>query len=86
MNLDGMSAQDLAALHNTFLLSILDRDCPEIKKEIIVREDSPWYDSSVASLRKERRRKKRIWRRLRTEVARMQYVSARRAVVNSDIP
>ena len=47
-----------------------------------MRDDYPWYDSTVASLRRIRRHAERKWRRLRTMSSRLEYISARRAVVS----
>ena len=77
----GLGASDLVGYYNDFFRSLVDRHCPERTKTLIVRDDFPWYDSSIAALRRERRRAERIWRRLRTDESRFQYVIARRAVV-----
>ena len=50
-------------------------------KEIRVRDDAEWYDHRVVSLRRERRRAERRWRRIGSDAARTLFVSARRAVV-----
>ena len=78
----GLGASDLVRYYNDFFRSLVDRYCPERTKRLIVRDDSPWYDSSIASLRRQRRHAERTWRRLRTEESRLQYVMARRAVVS----
>ena len=76
------SAEELVEVYNDFYRSIQNQYFPEIVKKISVRDDSPWYDSTVASLRRERRRAERRWRRLRTDPSRSEYVAAKRAVVS----
>ena len=76
------SAEELVEVYNDFYRSIQNQYFPEIVKRIRVRDDSPWYDSTVASLRRERRRAERQWRRLRTDLSRSEYVAAKRAVVS----
>ena len=78
-----LSAGELVEIHNNFFRSLSDHYCPEITKKILVRDNSPWYDSSVASLRRDRRRSERKWRRLRTDLSKLEYVAARRAVVSA---
>ena len=81
----GLGAGDLVCYYNDFFRSLVDRCCPERTKRLIVRDDSPWYDSSIASLLRQRRHAERTWRRLRTDESRLQYVMARRAVVSRDL-
>ena len=81
-NITALSAEELVSVHNDFFLSIQDRYCPEVVKRVIVRDDFPWYDASVASLRRVRRRAERKWRRLRTEDSRSEYITSRRLVVS----
>lgn len=73
------TVDQLVHTYNAFFRFIQDRDCPEIDKEIRIKDDAPWYDSSVVGLRKRRRRAERLWRRHRTESSRLDYVAARRA-------
>lgn len=67
--------------YNSVLTSVRDQFCPLRTKEIIVRDDASWYDHRVASMRRQRRKAERDWRRLRTDEARATYTSARGAVV-----
>ena len=75
------SAQYVSS-YNKVLVSIRDEFCPLRTKEIIVRDDAPWYDHRVVTLRRQRRKAERDWRRLRTDEARAIYISARGAVVH----
>ena len=77
-----MCAGELVREYNDFYRSVENRYCPEIVKTLIIKDDSPWYDSSVASLRKKRRKAERKWRRLQTDLSRSEYVAARRTVVS----
>ena len=66
---------------NRGFISLRDQFCPLITKEIRVKDDAEWYDHRVVSLRRERRRAERRWRRIGSDAARTLYVSARRTVV-----
>ena len=68
--------------YNVVMQHSVDVYCPVISKTILVRDGSPWFDASVAVLRRERRRAERRWRRLRSIESREAYVAAVRAVVN----
>lgn len=76
------TANSLVASYNNFFLSVRDRFCPLRTKTIKIRDNAPWFDHTVVSLRKQRRRAEGKWRRLRTVPSRLEYVSARRAVVD----
>jgi len=76
-----LSADGVVGIYKDFFQSISDRYCPEVVKSILMRDDSPWYDSSVTTLRRQRRRAEQRRRRLRTLPSRLEYMSAREAVV-----
>ena len=76
------TATDLVRIHHDFFKSFKTRMCQEVSKSITVREDSPWYDSSVAQLRRRRRHFERRWRRLRNDQSRREFTEARAAVVS----
>lgn len=78
-----MSAVQLVDLHNSFFRSLFNDQCPEVSKDIVVRDDSPWFDASLVDLRRRRRRAERVWRGAKTESARRQYMAARSAVVSA---
>lgn len=67
---------------NSELLSLYDHHCPTIEKVIRVKQTNPWFDSSVAKLRKERRQCEREWRKRGCEFSRIKYVKARSRVVD----
>ena len=82
VDVSALSADHLVEMHRDFFLSISALHFPEVVKNIIIRDDAPWYDSSIVSLRKVRRQAERRWRRLRTPSARLDFISARDAVVS----
>ena len=75
-----LTAEGLTVLYNEFFHSIEEKYMPLITKEILEKADAPWYDQSVAVLRRQRRAAERRWRRLRSDASRQEYVAARRAV------
>ena len=81
INTTGCSSFAMEQNYNTVMQRIEDLNCPVITKTILVRDGSPWFDTSVAELRRERRRAERQWRRLRTAESREAYVAAVGAVI-----
>ena len=81
-NVPNPTAENLTVHHNESLALLEEKHFPLMTKQILVKVDSPWYDHSVSSLRKQRRRAERRWRRYRSDLSRSEYVIARRAVVN----
>ena len=77
----GHTSTQLVNSYNRALSSLRDQSCPLITKEIRVKEDAQWYDHRVVSLRRQRRKAERKWRRLRTDASRASYASARMRVV-----
>ena len=75
-----LTAEELTARYNEFFHSVEDEYMPQITKEILEKADAPWYDQSIAVLRRQRRAAERRWRRLRSDTSRQEYVAARRAV------
>ena len=67
--------------YNEVLSSTRDQLCPLITKDIIIKDDAPWYDHKMVSLRRQRRKAEREWRRLRIYSSRTIYVAAWQAVV-----
>ena len=76
------SAEGLTMHYNSSLSAIEEQHFPLITKQILVKTESPWYNHTIASLRRQRRRAERQWRRLGTDSSRSEFVTARRAVVN----
>ena len=82
INTAGFSSSEMERCYNQVMHQTENLYCPEINKTIPVRDGSPWFDASVAALRRERRKAERRWRRLRTLESRETYVVAVRAVVD----
>lgn len=76
------TCNNLVDYHNNLFSSMASQFCPIVEKEILFKEDSPWFDGSVRALRRKRRHAERRWRRLRTPASRVLYTDARRAVVD----
>lgn len=51
LDVSQMSADKLVKRHNSVFTSISERICPQVTKEIIIWDDSSWYDSWVLLLR-----------------------------------
>ena len=77
------SSDELVQRYNDALGLVFNRHCPEVEKRIVVRDDTPWYNTSIKFLRRERRKAERRWRNNKTEFTRSLYALARRAVVNA---
>ena len=82
IDVSALSADHMVEMHRDFFLSTSAYHFPEVVKNIVVRDDFPWYDSSVVSLRRRRRQAERRWRRLRTHPARLEYMATRNAVIS----
>ena len=77
---EGQTSLQHVDSYNRCFTSLRDQFCPLVTKEIRVRDDAEWYDHRVVSLRRDRRRVEKRWRRIGSDAARTLYVSARRAV------
>ena len=82
LDVSSLTAEDCTIWYNNFFNSLENKFCPLISKEILVKADAPWYDHTVAVLRRQHRRAERRWRRLRSDTSRSDYTAARRAVGN----
>ena len=60
-------------LVNTTLRTEFDRTCPEREKEIIMVDNAPWFDGRIAREKRAKRNAERIWRELKTDVARQEF-------------
>ena len=78
---EGLTSVQHVYSYDRGFTSLRDQFCPRITNEIRVRDDADWYDYRVVSLRRERRRAERSWRRIGSDAAHTLFVSARRAVV-----
>jgi hypothetical protein len=82
-DLDFMSATELVTFYEKTASEVVNKLCPLIEKVIIVKDNMPWFDSSILALRRIRRQAEKLWRNTRTENSRYEYVQARRAVVDA---
>ena len=78
---EGLTSVQMVDSCNRGFTSLGDQFCSFMTKEIRVRDDAECYDYRVVSLRRERRRAERRWRRIGSDAACTLFVSARRAVV-----
>ena len=60
LDVSSLSAEDCTIWYNNFLNSLENKFCPLISKEI-VKAGAPWYDHTVAVLRRQRRGAERRW-------------------------
>ena len=56
----GQTSMQRTNSYNKVLLSARDRFCPLVTKEIIIKDDAPWYDHRMVSLRRQRRKAERV--------------------------
>ena len=50
-----------------------DNMCPIIEKDILVKDNAPWYDYEVLVAKREKRRRERKWRSVRNEFSKNEY-------------
>ena len=78
-----MSARQLVHTHNDYFSSLSSELCTKVNKDIIIRDNSQWYDASIVNLRRQSMRAECRWDRVRMESSRCQYVSAQSVVVST---
>lgn len=74
-----MSSEELVSWFNSRLSTLHDEFVPVKEKIIKVKDSKPWYDGSVAHVRRERRKAERNWRRHKDEQSRASFIEARYA-------
>ena len=67
----------LAKLYNDVMKKEYDEMCPVKEKNILVRDNAPWYNNEIHLAKKEKRKKERQWRQLRTDIAKREYMDKR---------
>lgn len=77
------SSIDLVDEYNSRLSLLHNNHCPLLDKVIRMNMSNPWYDSSITTLRKMRRKAERQWRRNKNETTRKNYIDARAKVVDN---
>ena len=55
LDVSSLTAEDCTIWYNNFFNSLKNKFCPLISKEILVKADAPWYNHTVAVLRKPRK-------------------------------
>ena len=55
-------------------------DCPLIEKVIVMKDNAPWYDNEIAIAKRDKRRKERRWRTLKTIASKSEYLLAKNAL------
>ena len=51
--------------------------CPYCEKEIVMIDNAPWFNAEIRRAKLDKKKKERIWRRLRTDEARKSYRDVR---------
>lgn len=69
--------QCISTLYNHISKEEYEVMCPEIEKDILVKDHAPWFNSEISRAKMKKRKKEQIWRRLRTDNARRDYQNAR---------
>ena len=64
-------------LYNVISKEEYDTACPVIEKEIIVKDNAPWFNSELKTAKREKRRAEYLWRRRRTSSSRRIYIEAK---------
>ena len=67
----------LPILYNNTVKDHYNEICPIIEKEIVVKDHAPWFNAEILRLKREKRKKERQWRRLRTDTARREFQNKR---------
>lgn len=70
----------LVPLYTNTLRSEYENMCPVITKVIIEKDNTPWFNAQIMNAIKIRRHKEKIWRRVRTDQSRREYVSTKSLV------
>ena len=67
----------LYSLYNTIAKEDYENMCPMVTKEILVKDDSPWFNEEILRAKREKKKRERIWHRQKTEQRRIDYNRAR---------
>ena len=59
---------------------LYNNECPLIEKEIMVKDNAPWYDYEVLMAKREKRKKEGKWRREKNEISKNEYRAAKNAL------
>lgn len=64
-------------LYNTFMRVEYERMCPVITKDVVIKDESPWFNDEILRARNEKKKKEKIWPRRPTDDSRREYNQAR---------
>ena len=59
---------------------LYDIECPLVEKEILVKDNAPWYNYEIALAKRVKRRMERRWRNVRDEVSKKEYCAAKNSL------
>ena len=67
----------LASLYNDIAREKYEEMCPYCEKEIVIVDNAPWFNAEIRRAKLDKKKKERLWRRLKTDEARKNYKDAR---------
>lgn len=67
----------LYRLYNETVRGVYEKMCPTITKEIIVKDESPWFNEEISRAKKAKKKKEKLWRRHQSDESRREYNQAR---------
>ena len=70
-------AEQLVAMYNTYLTDCLDKHAPWHYVRVRDNPPHPWYDADIDEAREKKRKLENVWRRIKLEIHRQLYVTAR---------
>lgn len=60
-------------LYNEIISKEYDNKCPIITKEVVIRDDSPWFNEEILQAKRNKKRKERLWRKHKSAESRSEY-------------
>ena len=72
-----ISTTDKAERYDRTLRRLLDRHAPLLNKTIKIKNSSPWYNNELRTLKREKRKLERAWRKSRSDDDHQSFKSAR---------
>ena len=70
----------LMASYNSVCSGVMDKHAPIVKKTIVTRPRVPWFNDTIKTAKRERRKYERIWRTTGLESDRLAFTKARNRV------
>lgn len=64
-------------LYNTVTRVEYEKMCPVRTKNVVIKDESPWFNDEILKAKKEKKKKEKLWRRCKTNDARREYNQAR---------